>query len=201
MGPHDLRAAARDLVCWRPFIERLHILYAAMDRAYAEVAAAYGFVCNGCEDNCCLTRFHHHTVLEVLDLSDGMAQLAPERRKTVVDAARRIAAMPVEAPDRQPCPLLWDRRCLLYAHRPMICRLHGLPNRLVRPDGTLQAADGCAAFHARCGPAVARLDRTPHYRQMAALEGELRRALEFPGRVHLTVAEMIATASEDQTPP
>lgn len=34
--------------------------------------------------------------------------------------------MPAEDPT--PCPLLVDGRCLVYSFRPMICRLHGLPN-------------------------------------------------------------------------
>jgi hypothetical protein len=83
----------------------------------------------------------------------------------------------------------------------MICRLHGIPHRLVRPDGTVLAGDGCAAFHARCGPATRRLDRTPFYRQMADLEKELRAETGFPARVKLTVAEMIAAMATEADEP
>lgn len=34
--------------------------------------------------------------------------------------------MPEE--DETPCPLLIDGRCAVYAHRPLICRTHGLPH-------------------------------------------------------------------------
>ena len=183
----------------RSFGARLHALYAEMDRAYHRVSAAYGFTCNGCADNCCWSRFHHHTLVEYLDLQAGLAQLPPRVHAGVTARARQAVQAP---PDRRtPCPLLEDARCLLYGHRPMICRLHGIPHRLVRPDGKVLEGDGCAAFHARCGPAVQRLDRTPFYRQLAALETELRAKTGFSGRLHLTVAGMIAAmAPEGETP-
>ncbi len=169
----------------RPLLDGLHDLYAQMDRDYQQVAAAYGFSCRGCADNCCRTRFHHHTLIEWLDLEDGLQRMPP-RTQTAILA---LATEP--APDA-PCPL-WDGgRCRLYGHRPMICRLHGLPHRLRRPDGVEQIGPGCAEFHRLCGPAYLRLDRTPLYRALAALEAELRQAVTFRDRIRMTVAEMIA---------
>ncbi len=200
MGSDPLKTTALPDGLRRPWIDRLHRIYADMDQAYAEVAAGYRFVCNGCDDNCCLTRFSHHTVLEYLDLCEGLGQLAPEARRRVAAEARQNVA-DTAAGRRRPCPLLQEERCLLYAHRPMICRLHGIPHRLVRPDATVLDGEGCAAFHARCGPATRRLDRTPFYRQMSDLESGLRRSIDFSGRVNLTVAEMITLAWTDTETP
>jgi Fe-S-cluster containining protein len=48
--------------------------------------------------------------------------------------------MPEE--DETPCVLIGeDGRCLVYAHRPMTCRLHGIP--LVDTDGELMHDDWC----------------------------------------------------------
>jgi Fe-S-cluster containining protein len=183
-------ATAIDTELRRSSGARLHALYADMDRAYRQVSEACGFTCHGCSDNCCRSRFHHHTIVEYLDLQSGLASLTPHRREQV--SARAAEALAAPAHRRPPCPLLADERCLLYRHRPMICRLHGIPYRLERPDGTVLEGDGCAAFHARCGAATRRLDRTPFYRQMAALEKQLRTEISFSARVNLTVAEMIA---------
>ena len=61
-----------------PFLDRLEILFSEMDRKYDEVADFYGFVCTGCENNCCLTRFYHHSLLEYLYLYEGYVALAQE---------------------------------------------------------------------------------------------------------------------------
>ena len=55
--------------------------------------------------------------------------------------------MPEE--DQTPCPLLdADGRCLVYAQRPMTCRLHGLPH--IDISGEIFAADFCTLnFSAR----------------------------------------------------
>ncbi|HSM88690.1 MAG TPA: hypothetical protein VLT56_01580, partial [Desulfobacterales bacterium] len=52
-------------------LKRLVPLYAAMDAAYEAAAAAYRFACMGCEESCCRTRFHHHTLVEYHGLRDG----------------------------------------------------------------------------------------------------------------------------------
>jgi hypothetical protein len=70
-----------------PLLSRLEILFDEMDRAYAQVSDRYGFQCNGCSDNCCLTRFYHHTLLEYLYLVEGMRSLEPDRRRSIRKAA------------------------------------------------------------------------------------------------------------------
>ena len=46
-----------------PFRQSVIYLFEQMDRAYDAAARNSGFVCNGCRDNCCLTRFYHHTLV------------------------------------------------------------------------------------------------------------------------------------------
>ncbi len=182
----------------RAFMHRLREIFDVLDAAYEGAAALHGFRCSGCEDNCCRSRFHHHTLLECLYLRDGLAALPEEALPALMaraaDACRRDADPDTGgggAP-RLMCPLNLAGRCLAYAHRPMICRLHGIPHELRRPGGGVLYGPGCDAF-ARTwgGKPHAPLDRTPHYRRLAALEGELRQALGFEGRIRMTVARIL----------
>jgi Fe-S-cluster containining protein len=172
-------------------------LFEQMDRAYGDVARKAGFVCNGCKDNCCMTRFFHHTLLEYLHLKDGLGGLAPEVLAEVRSRARSVvkqtAAMEGgDHPVRIMCPLNETGRCILYAYRPMICRLHGIAHMLRRPDGHIQTGPGCDDFHAQCGPSpVHQLDRTPLYTAMAEMEQALRQVLGFNAKIRMTIAEMI----------
>ena len=87
------------------------------------------------------------------------------------------------------CPLNREGRCLLYAFRPMICRLHGIPHELRPPGRPVSYGPGCRLFSERHGrqPYVA-FDRSPLYARMAGLEQEIRRALGFGARLKLTIA-------------
>lgn len=199
MAPPAFVATAIDSGLRGSFGARLQLLYADMDRAYRQVVEAYGFTCRGCRDNCCWSRFHHHTIVEYLELQNGLERLTPHRRERI--RARADLAVQLPADRRSPCPLLQGGRCLLYDHRPMICRLHGIPHRLERPNGPVLAGDGCTAFHACCGPARQRLDRTPFYRQLAVLERNLRAEIGFSARVKLTVAEMIVAMAPEVSEP
>lgn len=180
-----------------PFREPLADVFATMDDAYREVAEAHGFQCRGCEDNCCRTRFYHHTLAEAAYLFQGVAALAPAAAEAMRQRAGGVAAA-LAAADADGtafdmmCPANVAGRCVLYAHRPMICRLHGLPSVMIRPDGAALEGAGCADFH-RCHGAGGhpRLDRTPHYRKMAQLEQQVRRAADFNQRLKLSVADMI----------
>lgn len=181
----------------RFWLERLEAIFSAMDAAYDRAAAAAGFRCAGCEDNCCLTLFHHHTLLEYLHLKDGLDALNPDARREAGRRAGEVCRRMAEAEGRGAalrvmCPMNLDGRCTIYDRRPMICRLHGIPHEMRRPDGSLVRGPGCEAFAAVCGrESGIFLDRTPYYRDMAALEGELRRTLRFNGKIRMTVASMV----------
>jgi len=173
-----------------PHLEKLADLFQRMEAAYDRVAAEYGFRCEGCADNCCLTLFHHHTLLEYLYLYRGYAQLAAEERDRLRQAALQVNTALAHAREkgetvRIMCPLNRDGRCMLYNYRPMICRLHGIPHEMRGP--------GCGDFDRRSGdhPYIA-FDRTPLYMEMARAEKALREALNFKEKTRLTVAQMIA---------
>jgi len=181
----------------RRWLDLLQQLFCAIDAAYLQVSERAGFQCNGCGDNCCETLFHHHTLLEYHYLGQALAALGPEERRRVAmlaeEACRRYAAAEKEGRiPRVMCPLNLGGRCIVYDHRPMICRMHGVAHRLRRPDGKIIRGPGCAEF-SRCdgGRQGGSLDRTPFYSEMASLEGELRRAISFQGRIRMTVAEMV----------
>jgi hypothetical protein len=172
-------------------------LFAQMDAAYHRTAGKTGFVCAGCEDNCCRTRFYHHTLMELLYLQSGLAGRPPMQQRRIRDRARDAARqMELLEQDGRPvrvmCPLNEQGRCAIYAHRPMICRLHGIPNTLRRPDGRILTGPGCDDFYLQCGASGGEpLDRTPLYTAMADLERRLRDRLGFKSKIKLTVARMI----------
>jgi hypothetical protein len=80
----------------------------------------------------------------------------------------------------------------------MICRMHGVPNVLVRPDGRRVEFPGCyrcqeltTALEAD-GAAVPVVDRTPLYKDLVALEMQFvgKNLRQLP-KVDHTIAEMI----------
>lgn len=186
-----------------PFLERLKILYADMDVAYKAAADHYGFHCDGCTDNCCLTRFYHHTHLEYMYLIQGFfsiprdAQLDIQARAVSV-RQETAAAEKNQSVIRIMCPLNEGGRCRLYVCRPMICRLHGIAHELHLPGRPVSRGPGCEAFSRQtAGGDYFRFDRTPFYREMAGLENELKQASGITAKLKMTVADMIVTF-EDQ---
>ncbi len=184
-----------------PFLEQLKDIYADMDMAYTRASNHYGFECRGCIDNCCRTLFYHHTLLEYLYLIKGWADLSKAQQTATADIAASVcrqlpAALAGPEPVHLMCPLNLEGRCLLYARRPMICRLHGIPHELHPPGQPVHYGEGCGAFAAQCGTkAVFKFDRTPYYTRMARLEKELRQALGFFEKIKMTVARMIRERS------
>lgn len=105
---------------------------------------------HGCS-GCCRGVFDV-TLLDASLVSYGYQQLTPEQRDTIKNqASERLRELHQRWPgfespyilngmpdsewtvmpedDETPCPFLDDRGlCLVYAYRPMTCRLHGLPN-------------------------------------------------------------------------
>jgi Fe-S-cluster containining protein len=177
-------------------IDELVRLFQKMDAAYDRIATAYGFQCRGCEENCCRSLFYHHTQIEQLLLQQGLRRLDAKTASRVRGRASEIIHCRDAAAEKPMariwCPLNEAERCLLYNHRPMICRLHGIPHILNRPDGRGQVGAGCADFVSRCGTrSDERLDRTPLYGHLADLERRTRQATGFIGKIRLTIAEMI----------
>lgn len=179
------------------FLERLRRIYAVMDTAFDQAARAYGFVCDGCEESCCRTRFHHHTLLEYIVLRDGFNDLSAERQTQIRERAAVVVGqhardLAAGADTKPMCPLNNAGRCGLYAHRPMICRLHGIPHELHPRGRPPQLGPGCAEFHRRCGRAAYHpFDRTPLYAELAHLESELRRVVGQHQKIRMTIAEML----------
>jgi Fe-S-cluster containining protein len=174
-----------------------------MARSYDQVAGHLGFACRGCEDSCCRTVFYHHTYAEFALLEEGLRSLATADFEAVLQRAAEVEGHLAKtggdaaaAPPRAMCPLNHAGRCILYTHRPMICRLHGIPHLLRRPDGRLIEGPGCHCYDALFdGEADRRLDRTPHYQHLARIEGKLRRRIEAPIRLQMTLAEWLFALS------
>jgi Fe-S-cluster containining protein len=183
----------------KPFLNRLESIFADMDRVYSEAAAHYGFNCHGCEDNCCRTRFYHHTYIEYLFIQEGVRTLGRKRQMEVKSSALKICKQSTELdknrkPVRLMCPLNIENLCILYAHRPMICRLHGIPHELRKSADNPTSGPGCRTFDRRCrGKSYIAFDRTPIYLKLAALENEFKHAAGITGKIKLTIAEMLSS--------
>ncbi len=183
---------------YSPYLDRLSKIYAAMDQKYALAAEYYCFHCTGCDDNCCFTRFYHHTCLEFLFVFKGYHGLDKEQKDKIKTRALRVCNEAQAADEkalavRQMCPLNFEGKCILYAFRPMICRLHGIAHEFHRPDQKIIYGPGCQVFTRRCREKkYFKFDRTPFYLEMAALEKELKQALGYTGKIRITVAEMVA---------
>lgn len=179
--------------------KKLAALYQTMQQRYDAQARQIGLQCAGCSDNCCTSYFQHHTYIEWLYLWEGVAACPPEQQARFVERAHeyvqhsQAAAARGERP-RLMCPLNEDGWCAVYSHRLMICRLHGVPNRLRYPDGRVQHFPGCW----RCqeltatAPVTPMLDRTDLYLELVALEKALLGGkIKTLPRVDLTLAEML----------
>lgn len=174
-------------------------LYGRMAKAYESAALGYNFSCNGCAESCCEERFYHHTLSEFLCLLQGLQNLDETRRKEVFLRAREVAELyGLQDGDGQArriiCPLNSDGLCSLYEQRLMICRLHGVPYKVRRPDGTETQGGGCHRVDwdmssEKSGDRM--FDRTDLYRELSGIEIELRQKLGFGHRINMTIAEMI----------
>jgi hypothetical protein len=179
------------------FLGRLQHIFRAMDRSYIRAIDHYGFGCHGCLQNCCQTRFHHHTYLEYLYVRAGFEKLDLQTQRKVQSLAGEVCRETAKAesegtPVRFWCPLNCDERCILYAFRPMICRLHGIPHEIQKPGQVAVYGPGCGTFDDRCAnKSYFKFDRTPFYFEMATLESEFREAAGLKDRIKMTISEMI----------
>jgi Fe-S-cluster containining protein len=184
---------------YAPFLDRLTNVFTDMDNAYQQAADYYHFHCTGCENSCCFTRFYHYTLLEYFFIIEGYKRLNHQKQLAIQNRALAVcrntdAAGNKGISGRILCPLNLDGLCLTYDFRPMICRLHGIPHELHKPDGSVMQGKGCDEFYQQCSPKAPYVfDRSPFYLNMASLERELRRAVGVHEKVKMTVAQMIVS--------
>ncbi len=177
---------------------QLKELYQDMDDTWNSTASQYGFQCDGCSENCCETKFYHHTYVEKSYLLNGFkklprpAMVSAAKRAKKVCSKRNIAAQKGIL-IRIMCPLNLEGKCILYPFRPMICRLHGIPHEVYTPFKEKVQQFGCnqgtTLFETEYHP----FDRTPFYIKMAAIE---KSYIEFKQmgskkRIKQTIAEML----------
>ncbi len=118
---------------------RLDALFAKIEAFFTAATAREGaaITCHAGCDDCCRRRFTV-TGLEAEVIREGLAALPAERRQELALRAREG--------NLDVCPALdSDGRCAIYAHRPVICRTHGLPLRFTEPRGgrSLPMLDAC----------------------------------------------------------
>lgn len=190
----------KELVLPLEMIKRVEDLYEEMENAYDRVAKQIGFGCQGCPDNCCDSYFLHYTYLEWCYLWLGFKQLPTVKQEDVLKRARDYIAVAAESLGREErpqkmCPLNENGLCIVYKHRLMVCRTHGVPAAMTRPDGRRLEFPGCF----RCqemveerGESAEPFERTEMLRRLALMENELlqnRRHLH--PKVKMTIAEML----------
>lgn len=194
----------KEIVLPQAIAEEIALLYAHMEERYDSVARQIGFSCRGCPDNCCDSYFLHYTYCEWAYLWAGLRALEPERLAQIIGRAKKYrdeseAALAGGNRPQLMCPLNEEGLCALYAHRLMICRLHGIPAVMNRPDGKTFEFPGCFRCQETVREAfpdhkdIPTMNRTELLGKFAALESQLlmgRRHL-FP-RVRRTIADMIA---------
>lgn len=180
-------------------IQEIENIYNEMEKDYDRVAEALNFGCKGCPDNCCDSYFVHHTYLEWSYLWVGVKELPPDKQEQLIKKAKEyiIGCEEDERNNKRPqqmCPLNENGLCILYKHRLMVCRTHGVPAVIMRPDGRKISFPGCF----RCQEIVEGredypvVERTPLLQRLAQLENRFleNRRHQLP-KVRLTIAEML----------
>jgi Fe-S-cluster containining protein len=196
----DFNKHREQMVKYEPYLDRLAAIFGKMDECYDETAGKYGFVCTGCIDSCCRTRFYHYTLIEYFYLKRGLESLKSKDRMMIHSRALEVNSRwethAAPAPGVM-CPLNEAGRCRLYAYRPMICRLHGIPHELNHPIKGRAKGPGCHEFVLQCGekPYIP-FDRTPLYRELADLEKSFRQETGLSVKMKMTIAEMLANIQD-----
>ena len=178
--------------------QRLAEIFRSIDNLYEMAQKHYSFGCEGCADNCCETKFHHHTLIEELYLAEGLKRLAEDTKKAALARAAGVVKIHNESSDdvRVMCPLNENGLCIIYEHRPMICRIHGVPYQLFKQNMAIEFGMGCYRFlNEKLGGDVPyfMFNRTMFYMEMAKLEKEVREGLGHTGDYKKTTAEMVVS--------
>ncbi len=55
-----------------------------MEETYNKIANKIGLTCEGCEDNCCVSYFQHHTHIEWAYLFKGLSSISEAKQKEIL---------------------------------------------------------------------------------------------------------------------
>ncbi|MDJ0623375.1 MAG: hypothetical protein QNJ17_10440 [Desulfocapsaceae bacterium] len=181
-------------------IGKIEEIYREMEEAYDRVAVELDFGCTGCPDNCCDSYFLHHTYIEWSYLWQGIDELPRQQQQEIIEKAQAYIISAEQAIQRgeRPqvmCPLNESGLCLVYKHRLLVCRTHGVPALITRPDGKILKFPGCFRCQEKvellAGP-FPQVERTPLLTRLAQLENEyLHNKRHLYPRVKLTIAQML----------
>ena len=185
---------------------KLAAIYDKMVAQYGLAAEPIGMKCDGCTDNCCLSFFQHHTYVEWAYMWEGLNKLPADQLEKIKAQAQDYVDQAQDALSRgeRPhvmCPLNIDENqgiCGLYKHRLMICRMHGVPNMLVKPNGQQITFPGCyrcqelTEKYEKDGQTAPMVNRTSLYKDLVMLEMQFvgKNLRQLP-KVDHTIAEMI----------
>lgn len=159
-------------------ISQLIVLYSEMDSAYRDAASQGGFGCQGCDGaSCCTVDLRIHTYTEMAYLIRGLDELPLGLAREVKERARQMVLAKARSHHDSEyrnavCALNFKGLCTMYEHRPMICRLAGIPYIATRPDTTNIRGSGCRRFEEEVAPSNPDLvlDRSYFYKRMSEIE-------------------------------
>lgn len=192
----------KELILSEQMVKELEDIYERLQQEYEKVAGELNFSCSGCPDNCCDSYFLHHTYAEWAHLWLGFRQLDPKRQQTLIARAQSYLEQCERdlANGQRPqvmCPLNEEGLCALYQHRLLVCRTHGVPATMIRPDGQTLRFPGCF----RCQEIVdtrskqeqpPHVERTQLLRKLVLLENEfLENKRHLMPKVKISIAEML----------
>jgi len=192
----------KEVVLSAEMVRDLENIYQELESEYNRVAEELNFSCSSCPDNCCDSYFLHHTYLEWAFLWRGFGQLVKEKQSELLERCRAyiLQCEKAEQKGERPqvmCPLNEEGLCILYSHRLLVCRTHGVPATMTRPDGQKLRFPGCFRCQDIVGskfenvepPAV---ERTLSLRKIVQLEDELlEHKRHLAPKVRMTIAEML----------
>ncbi|AWB10512.1 MAG TPA: hypothetical protein ENO30_02265 [Thermodesulfobium narugense] len=178
-------------------IDSLEKLYKEVENEFKRIGQYYDFSCFGCTTNCCNTLFYHFTIVEELMLQYGLSKLDGNTRLMIVENSKRYLLSKENHNERgrfkMMCPANKDGLCMVYQYRPMICRIHGVPSKLVFPNGRVDFYKGCEVIASKFLEFPYVLDRTNFFKNLSKIELDFRKKTNKPisYKFKKTIAEMI----------
>jgi len=169
-------------------------LLSRVDQLCTKITAAFKdeIVCKAGCSGCC-----RHLALfpvEAANLATVVSELPA--------GIKSLLAERLQWPEDGPCPLLLDDCCLVYLHRPVICRTHGLP-LLAEVDG-VRTVDCCPENFTTAAslPGSAVINLEVLNSTLVAINGMFvaeRGAERFCGRDRYTIVDIIQLALDEES--